>query len=99
MRVITLAKRWLQQVGPGVLFNDLNACNEYQNADTAMKEMDIPVTMIVGDRDKMTPPKVAASVAKTLSHVNYRSIANCGHGCMVEQPEMTHQALTAVIKA
>lgn len=98
VRVITLAKRWLQQVGPGVLFNDLNACNEYQNAEAAIKAMDIPVTMIVGDRDKMTPPKVAASVAKTLAHVNYHSIPNCGHGCMVEQPELTHQALAGVIK-
>jgi pimeloyl-ACP methyl ester carboxylesterase len=99
VRVITLAKRWLQQVGPGVLYNDLNACNEYQNAETAMSQMNIPVTMIVGDRDKMTPPKVAASVAKTLPHVNYHSIANCGHGCMVEQPEMTHKALAAIVKA
>ncbi len=99
VRVVTLAKRWLQQVGPGVLFNDLNACNEYQNADTAINGFDIPVTMIVGDRDKMTPPKVAASVAKSVAHVNYHSIANCGHGCMVEQPESTHKALAAVIKA
>ena len=97
VRAVTLAKRWLQKVGPGVLFNDLNACNEYQNAETAVSAMEIPVTMIVGDRDKMTPPKVAAAIAKALPHVSYRSIERCGHGCMLEQPEVTHKELAMVL--
>lgn len=99
VRAIIQAKRWLQSAAPGVLFNDLNACNEYQNADKAIQEFDIPVTMIVGDRDKMTPPKVAAATAKALPHVAFYPISKCGHGCMLEQPEKTHIAIANAIRA
>ena len=99
VRALNLAKRWLQAAGPGVLFNDLNACNEYQNAQQAVPNMQIPITMIVGDRDKMTPPKVAASVAKAQAHVNFRTIKKCGHGCMLEQPEKTHLEMADALTA
>lgn len=97
VRAINLAKRWLEDVAPGVLFNDLNACNEYLNAEKAISELTIPVTMIVGEKDKMTPPKIAASIAKSDAKVRFQSIPNCGHGCMLEQPELTHLAIAEAI--
>ncbi|MGR8949172.1 MAG: alpha/beta fold hydrolase [Gammaproteobacteria bacterium] len=99
VRAITQAKRWLEAAAPNVLFNDLNACNEYKNAEIAVPDFKIPVTMIVGDRDKMTPPKVAAGAAKSLPHVSFRSIKKCGHGCMLEQPEKTHVELAGALTA
>lgn len=99
VRAIIQAKRWLQSAAPGVLFNDLNACNVYQNADAAMQAFEMPVSMIVGDRDKMTPPKVAAAAAKALPHVDFHPIPKCGHGCMLEQPEKTHVALASALRA
>ena len=98
VRAIVQAKRWLQSAAPGVLFNDLNACNEYQNAEVALQQFKMPVTMIVGDRDKMTPPKVAAATAKALDHVDFEQIARCGHGCMLEQPEKTHVAIANALR-
>src|SRR4030095_2862205 len=47
----------LQQTRPGVLYNDLNACNSYQNALTAAAQVKVPATFILGERDMMTPVK------------------------------------------
>src|ERR1044072_4163311 len=39
----------LQQTRPGVLYNDLNACNSYQNALTAAAQVKVPATFILGE--------------------------------------------------
>src|SRR3979411_3276345 len=49
------AQRVLQQGRPGVLFNDLSACNSYQNALAAAAQVRVPVPFILGERDIMTP--------------------------------------------
>ena len=51
------AQRVLQQTRPGVLYNDLNACNSYQNALPAAAQVKVPATFILGERDMMTPAK------------------------------------------
>ena len=49
------AERVLEQCRPGVLFNDLSACNAYQNALAAAAKIAVPTTLILGERDMMTP--------------------------------------------
>src|SRR5216684_3776128 len=51
------AQRVLQQTRPGVLYNDLNACNAYQNALAAAAQVKVPTTFILGERDMMTPAR------------------------------------------
>lgn len=53
------AQRVLQQMRPGVLFNDLSACNAYQNALAAAAQVKVPTTFILGERDMMTLRKPA----------------------------------------
>jgi pimeloyl-ACP methyl ester carboxylesterase len=53
------AQRVLQRARPGVLYNDLNACNSYQNALAAAAAIKVPVTIILGERDMMTPARQA----------------------------------------
>ena len=49
------AQRVLEQCRPGVLFNDLSACNAYQGALAAAAQIKVPATLILGERDMMTP--------------------------------------------
>ena len=51
------AQRVLERCRPGVLFNDLSACNAYQNALAAAATVAVPATLILGERDMMTPAK------------------------------------------
>ena len=57
------AQRVLQQTRPGVLYNDLNACNSYQNALAAAAQVKVPATFILGERDMMTPAKAGKTLA------------------------------------
>lgn len=96
VHVVNSAMRLLERNRPGVLFNDLNACNEYAN-DTAAQAIQCPVVLASGDRDKMTSPRAAAAMANTLANGRLEIIENSGHGVMAEQPELTHRVLVAAL--
>src|SRR3954469_25235149 len=62
------AERVLEMCRPGVLYNDLAACNAYQNALAAAAQVTVPTTVIVGERDMMTPAKAGKALAAALPH-------------------------------
>src|SRR5205807_42175 len=49
------AQAVLKSCEPGVLFRDLSACNAYTNALAAAASVKVPATLILGERDMMTP--------------------------------------------
>src|SRR6185312_14560675 len=51
------AQRVLQTCAPGVLFSDLSACNSYQDALAAGAKITVPTTLVLGEKDMMTPVK------------------------------------------
>src|SRR6201981_802968 len=57
------APRVVQQCRPGALFHSPAACNAYQNALTAAAGIAVPTTVIVGERDMMTPAKAGKALA------------------------------------
>src|SRR5215470_11267871 len=44
------AQRVLQRCAPGVLFSDLSACNTYADALSAAASVNVPTTLILGER-------------------------------------------------
>jgi pimeloyl-ACP methyl ester carboxylesterase len=87
------AQRVLQHCAPGVLYNDLNACNSYQNALAAAAELKVPVTFILGERDMMTPAKAGKTLAASTPNARIIVLAGAGHMMMVEQPDELLAAL------
>ena len=83
----------LEQCRPGVLFNDLNACNTYQNALAAAAGIAVPVTLILGERDMMTPPKAGKALAAALPNSRTVVLPGAGHMMMVERPDELLAAL------
>jgi pimeloyl-ACP methyl ester carboxylesterase len=88
------AQRVLQRCAPGVLHNDLAACNAYENALTAAAQIKVPVTLILGERDMMTPAKAGKTLAATISNARTIVLPGAGHMMMVEQPDELLAALT-----
>lgn len=84
----------LEQSDDGVLFADLNACNEYKNGEVAAKHLagSTKVSVIAGDADRMTPAKAGAKLCAQLDGT-YLLLEDCGHMMMSEQPETTLQAM------
>jgi pimeloyl-ACP methyl ester carboxylesterase len=87
------AQRVLEQCRPGVLFNDLSACNAYQGALAAAASITVPATFILGERDMMTPVKGGKSLAAALPNSRTVVLRGAGHMMMVEQPD---ELLTAL---
>ena len=87
------AQRVLQQSRPGVLYNDLNACNSYQGALTAAAAVKVPATYILGERDMMTPAKSGKALAAATPNARVVVLPGAGHMMMAEAPDELLAAL------
>ena len=99
VRIMNVARRLLERNPPGVLFADLSACNDYDSGDAVAERMRVPVSLIAGDRDKMTPLAAARAIAERIPGATLHLVENCGHGLMAEQPERTQRILFAALDA
>jgi len=87
------AQRVLENCRPGVLFNDLSACNAYQNALAAAASVTVPATLILGERDMMTPARAGRALAAALPNARTVVLPGAGHMMMVERPDQLLAAL------
>jgi pimeloyl-ACP methyl ester carboxylesterase len=87
------AQRVLEQCRPGVLFNDLSACNSYDNALAAAAGITVPTTVIVGERDMMTPARAGKALAAALPNSRTVVLRGASHMMMMEQPDELLAAL------
>src|SRR3982074_529145 len=87
------AQRVLEQCRPGVLFNDLRACNAYQNALAAAAGVTVPTIFILGERDMMTPAKAGKMLAAAVPNARTILLRGAGHMMMSERPDELLAAL------
>jgi pimeloyl-ACP methyl ester carboxylesterase len=87
------AQRVLEQCKPGVLFNDLSACNAYQGALAAAAQITVPVTLVLGERDMMTPARAGKALAAALPSSRTVVLRGAGHMMMAERPDELLAAL------
>ena len=87
------AQRVLEQCRPGVLFSDLSACNAYQGALAAAAKVTVPTTLILGERDMMTPAKAGKALAAAIPNAKTIVLPGAGHMMMVERPDELLAAL------
>src|SRR5438128_967964 len=89
----TGAQRVLEKCRPGVLFSDLSACNAYQDALAAAAQITVPTTLILGERDMMTPAKAGKALAAALPNSRIVVLRGAGHMMMAERPDELLAAL------
>jgi pimeloyl-ACP methyl ester carboxylesterase len=89
------AQRVLERCRPGVLFNDLSACNAYQDALAAAATITVPTTLVLGERDMMTPIRAGKALAAALPNARTVILPGAGHMMMVERPDELLGALQA----
>jgi len=83
----TLAR--LRRLAPGVLYNDLSACNDYQFSGN----VGCPALFILGKRDVMTPPRNALALSQQMKQSRTTIVDFSGHTLMAEAPDATLDAL------
>jgi pimeloyl-ACP methyl ester carboxylesterase len=89
------AQRVLKHCAEGVLFTDLSACNSYQDALAAAAKVKVPTTLVLGEKDMMTPAKAGKALAAAIPHARTVVLKGAGHMMMSERPDELLAALTA----
>ncbi|WP_305789397.1 alpha/beta fold hydrolase [Symbioplanes lichenis] len=65
--------------------------------DTLAALGDVPAAALVGDRDRLTPPACAESIADALVGTELTVCEGAGHMLMMERPDVVTGALTGVL--
>jgi pimeloyl-ACP methyl ester carboxylesterase len=86
----------LRRLAPGVLHNDLKACNDYVSDFAGVK---CPVLLVLGRRDVMTPPRSAQVLQEKLKTARAQLVDLSGHSLMAEAPDATLDALIGFFKS
>jgi pimeloyl-ACP methyl ester carboxylesterase len=85
--------RLAERAAPGVLHNDLNACNAYTRGMDAAAAAQCPALLVVGSRDMMTSPRGAPKLAASMKNARVAAIEGSGHALMAEYPDAVLDAL------
>ncbi len=91
--------RLLQRSRPGVLHQDLTACNAYHEArglEVAARVV-CPSLVLLGAQDRMTPAKAGRELAAAIPGVTLTVVPESGHMMMLEKPNETLDAHKAVL--
>lgn len=80
------------QVSPGLLYHDFSACNDF-DLSPEIPYIDLPVLLVVGEHDRLTPPKYSLSLQEKLPRAQLNIIPGAGHFAMLEKPGPVNQAI------
>lgn len=82
---------------PELIYGDLSACNEFDVMDR-IREVSQPTWIIVGEDDKLTPPKYSDFLNKTIRDSAFVRVPNAGHLVMMEQPSEFNNHLNTFLR-
>ena len=87
---------WTPPPGSGNLFHhDFSVCNNYANGLQAAAKVSCPSTLLLGQRDQMTPPKVTRELQAALRA--QVATVPAGHALMQEDPDGVLAALRTAL--
>ena len=88
--------RLLQRSGPGALFADLKACNDYRHGIESAAKTQCAFHLVLGASDAMSPPRGAAKLIEELPLATVTKLKASGHMLLAERP---NEVLDELIKA
>ena len=89
--------RLMEKAGPGVIYSDLKACNEYLEGLAQAGQVQCPALLILGERDMLTPVRSATRVAEALPHAEKVVLGGSGHALLSERPDPVLDQLIRVV--
>lgn len=91
-RMLALAER---RLGLNLFLHDFTVCNGYAHGLEAAAAVRCPTTLLLGERDQMTPLKATKALAQAL--LARVVTLPCGHAPMAEAPDATLAALRTAL--
>jgi pimeloyl-ACP methyl ester carboxylesterase len=95
--VLDAATADLRQTDPDLLHSDYAACNAFDVMNEA-GTIEVPALVVVGEHDRMTPPRYAEFLASTLPRAELAVIPQAGHMVMIEQPNAVNVAVRTFVE-
>jgi pimeloyl-ACP methyl ester carboxylesterase len=86
----------MRAVGQAQTIRDFRACDAFDRLGD-LGDVTVPLLALTGERDVMTPPKFAYTVADRVPGAQARIVNGAGHLVMVERPDETNAALRAFV--
>lgn len=96
MRINTLEV--FERCAAGVLYNDMNACNNYSAGLQRASEITCPGLLILGEDDRLTPLEGCAPLRAALRNTEVLALPACGHTIMAEAPDAMVKALDSLLQ-
>ena len=91
------ARQEVATVPPRTYFSDFVACNNFDCTER-LAEIDLPVLLICGGADRMTPPKYSRYLSEQLPQSELVEVENAGHMVMLEKPARVSEAIASFLK-
>ncbi|MFV1961796.1 MAG: alpha/beta fold hydrolase [Acidimicrobiia bacterium] len=91
------AMRLLEQAAPGVIYNDLRACDEYVSGLDRAAELGCPALLLLGEKDRMTPVRVAQAMRDIIPEQDTVIFKGAGHALLVERSDPVLDHLIRVV--
>jgi len=92
-------ERILERAAPGVLHNDLAACNAYRDGLADAAKVSAPTLLICGERDQMTPLKSGKALSTAIPGSTLVALRGAGHMLMSERPYEVIDAVASFLRS
>jgi pimeloyl-ACP methyl ester carboxylesterase len=90
--------RLMERQPPGTLLVDFTACNAYARGAERAAALRCPALFVLGERDRMTPPKAAAGLVAAIPSARVVRVPGSGHAIHAEAPDALRDALAAWLR-
>jgi pimeloyl-ACP methyl ester carboxylesterase len=97
MWMIGSTLRLFERSRPGVLYTDMNACNNYHAGLERAAAVQCPVLLVLGREDRLTPVRATEALQAALQCPDVSILEGAGHTLMIEAPNALLDALHAVL--
>jgi pimeloyl-ACP methyl ester carboxylesterase len=97
-RTVDDLRRYMAEMGQRSLLESLQAIAGHSVLDE-LGDVDLPATVVVGTRDRLTPPRHARALAAALPHARLELLEGTGHQVMQEDPRRLSDLLREIAGA
>jgi len=89
--------RLMEKAGPGIIYADLKACNEYIEGLQHASDVTCHALLILGERDMLTPTRSVKKVADALPDAETVILEGSGHALLAERSDPVLDQLIRIV--
>jgi pimeloyl-ACP methyl ester carboxylesterase len=83
----------MRGVGPETAVRQMRAIRDRADHRVALADLSLPVRVLCGDSDRVTPPALSEALANAIPTATLQWVPGAGHMVPIEQPDAVAQAL------